>query len=62
MDHDVAVEAWKAGTAVVHGRGRASIVLQAPDDAGSTEYVCTLHRLMMKGTIAVSARPTSRTQ
>ena len=62
MDHDVAVEAWKLETPVVHGRGRASVVLQAPDDPGASEYVCTLHRLMMKGTIEVSARPASRTE
>jgi plastocyanin len=62
MDHDVAVAAWKLAVPVVHGRGRTSIVLQAPDEPGAAEYVCTLHRLMMKGTIDVSARPASRTE
>jgi plastocyanin len=62
LDHDAAIEAWHTSTPVIEGRGRASIVIQAPDASGSTDYVCTLHRSMMKGTIAVSARPTGRTE
>jgi plastocyanin len=62
FDHDLVVSDWKTGIDAIRGRGRASIVLQAPDQPGRTTYICTLHSSMMKGTIEVSARPVSGTQ
>jgi plastocyanin len=53
VSHDFAVKAWSAATPVLRGKGRTSIVIQAPDRAGTAEYVCSLHGSMMTGTIEV---------
>lgn len=61
MDHDLSIAAWNAEVPVIHGKGKASIVVQVPDRAGAAEYVCTLHRSMMRGTVDIaagSAKPT----
>jgi hypothetical protein len=55
FDHDFAVTAWGVKTPVLHGEGRTSIVVQAPDKPGKTSYVCSIHALMMSGTIEVVA-------
>ncbi|HEY3042530.1 MAG TPA: hypothetical protein VGJ39_00790 [Vicinamibacterales bacterium] len=60
FDHDFAVTAWDVRTPVLHGEGRTSIVLQAPDKPGKATYVCSIHASMMNGTIEVIAsRPAS---
>ncbi len=60
FDHDFVVTAWGVKTPVLHGKGRTSIVIQAPDTPGKASYVCSIHALMMSGTIEVIAsRPTS---
>lgn len=62
FDHDFAVTAWGVKTPVLHGEGRTSIVVQAPDKPGKATYVCSIHALMMNGTIEVIAsRPASST-
>ena len=55
FDHDFAVTAWGVKTPVLHGEGRTSIVVQAPDKPGKASYVCSIHALMMSGTIEVVA-------
>jgi len=60
FDHDFAVTAWGVKTPLVHGEGRTSIVVQAPDQPGKATYVCSIHASMMNGTIEVIAsRPAS---
>ena len=60
FDHDFAVAAWRVNSAVLHGEGRNSIVIQVPDKPGVTTYVCTRHAFMMKGIIEVSDPSTAR--
>jgi FtsP/CotA-like multicopper oxidase with cupredoxin domain len=55
FDHDFAVRAWDVRTPVLHGEGRTSLVIQAPDTPGAVTYVCSLHDSMMKGTLEVVA-------
>jgi hypothetical protein len=56
FDHDFVVGAWNVRTPMLRGVGRASIVVQAPDEPGtSVEYVCSAHAVMMRGTIEVVA-------
>jgi hypothetical protein len=55
FDHDFAVAAWRVNTPVLHGEGRTSLVIQAPDEPGRATYVCSMHESMMKGTIEVIA-------
>ena len=55
FDHDFAVAAWRVNTPVLHGEGRTSLVIQAPDKPGTATYVCSLHDSMMKGTLEVTA-------
>ncbi len=60
FDHDFAVTAWGVRTPMLHGEGRTSIVMQAPDTPGNATYVCSIHASMMSGTIEViSSRPAS---
>jgi heme/copper-type cytochrome/quinol oxidase subunit 2 len=54
FDHDFAVPAWRVNSAVLHGEGRNSTVIQVPDKPGVTTYVCSKHASMMKGIIEVS--------
>jgi hypothetical protein len=53
FDHDFAVTAWDVKTPVLHGEGRTSILIQAPDKPGKATYVCSIHASMMSGTIEV---------
>src|SRR5258708_3400831 len=39
FDHDFAVKAWGIKTPVLHGDGRTSIVVEAPDKPGKSTYV-----------------------
>ena len=55
FDHDFAVTAWGVRTPVLHGEGRTSFVVQAPDKPGKATYVCSIHASMMNGTIEVVA-------
>jgi plastocyanin len=55
MDHDFAVPAWSLATPLLHGEARTSLVFDAPRQAGTTEYVCSRHLAMMRGTIEVVA-------
>lgn len=55
FEHDFAVKAWRVHTPILHGEGRTSLVIQAPDEPGRATYVCSMHELMMKGTIEVIA-------
>jgi hypothetical protein len=60
FDHDFAVTAWGVKTPILHGEGRTSIVVQAPDQPGKALYICSIHASMMNGTIEVIAsRPAS---
>jgi len=54
MLHDWAVDAWREATRLIPGDGSAdSIVFTAPTEAGETEYVCSTHAVLMRGTIRV---------
>ena len=53
FDHDFTVKAWGVKAPVLRGKGRTSIVFQAPDTPGTATYVCSFHSSMMSGTIAV---------
>lgn len=55
FDHDFAVTAWGVKTPMLHGEGRTSIVMQAPETPGRAIYVCSVHASMMSGTIEVIA-------
>ena len=55
FDHDFAVTAWGVKTPMLHGEGRTSIVIRAPDRPGTATYVCSVHASMMRGTIEVVA-------
>jgi plastocyanin len=55
VGHDFAVSPWSLQTPVLRGKGRTSIVIQAPEQRGTTEYVCSLHASMMTGTIQVGS-------
>jgi plastocyanin len=62
VSHDFAIKTWSTGTSILRGKGRTSIVIQAPERAGTAEYVCSLHGSMMSGRIHVgseTSRPTS---
>jgi hypothetical protein len=51
--HDFALPSLSAGTEKVRGRGDTEMILQAPDTPGKTEYICSLHGTMMKGTLEI---------
>ena len=54
MTHDFAVESQKVTTDPLRRAGdTTAVVLQAPEGPGESEYVCTFHRLMMKGVLKV---------
>jgi plastocyanin len=61
VDHDLAVPAWSVATRVVQGAGEASVVFRAPDQRGTTRYICSLHQSMMIGIIEVVAPGTPLT-
>ena len=53
MTHDFAVPAFGAATSLVNWNEQDDVVITAPDEPGTYEYVCNPHRLMMKGTLTV---------
>lgn len=54
MTHDFAVESRGVATDSLRRAGTsASVVFEAPGQPGESEYVCTFHRLMMKGILKV---------
>jgi len=54
MSHDFAVESLEVGTQPLTRAGTATtLVFEAPDRPGESEYVCTFHALMMKGILKV---------
>jgi plastocyanin len=61
VDHDLAVPAWSVATDVVQGAGQASVVFRAPEQRGTTPYICSMHQSMMTGIIEVVARGTPLT-
>ena len=56
FEHDFAVTAWNVKSPVLHGLGRTSIVVQAPDRPGRAAYVCSSPASMMNGIIEVEDR------
>jgi plastocyanin len=59
FDHDFSIAAWGVSTPMLHGAGRTSIVIQVPETAGTTTYVCSIHASMMSGVIEVVAPSTA---
>ena len=54
MTHDFAVESLDLATRPLPRAGTAtSLVFEAPEQPGESEYVCTFHALMMKGVLKV---------
>lgn len=62
INHDFALPSLSEGTGAVRGRGKISMMLQAPDKPGALEYVCSLHGSMMKGTVEVVTAPRAKAQ
>jgi plastocyanin len=52
MRHDFTIPEWDVESRVVSGIGETAVTFKAPD-RGHTEYNCTPHATVMKGTIAV---------
>lgn len=55
FEHNFVVDAWRLRASTRHGDDRASVIFEAPDQPGTTEYLCTTHAAMMRGTIEVAA-------
>lgn len=54
MTHDFAVESLDLATRPLPRADTAtSLVFEAPEQPGESEYVCTFHALMMKGVLKV---------
>jgi hypothetical protein len=54
MTHDFAVESQKVTTDALRRAGTTTaVVFHAPERPGESVYVCTFHRLMMKGVLKV---------
>jgi plastocyanin len=53
VSHDFAVPAAGAATALLQWNDADEVIVRVPDTPGAYEYVCTPHRLMMKGTLRV---------
>jgi hypothetical protein len=54
MTHDFAVDSLDVATRPLRRAGTATtLVFQAPERSGQSEYVCTFHALMMKGVLKV---------
>ena len=52
MTHDFAVRSMDVATRALRG-GTDSLVFEAPERPGESEYVCTYHARMMKGVLKV---------
>jgi plastocyanin len=53
MTHAFAVPAFGAATGLLHWNERGEVLFDVPEKAGTYEYVCGPHMLMMKGTLKV---------
>ena len=53
MTHDFAVESLDVATRALRRTGTDSLVFEAPEQPGESEYVCTYHARMMKGVLKV---------
>ncbi len=54
IDHDFAIRPWKIGTRLISGKGEDVIIFTVPDAPGTeTNYICTPHFGMMRGTILI---------
>jgi plastocyanin len=53
MTHDFAVPAFEASTDAIEWNQQDEVTFDVPDKAGTYEYVCRPHLLMMKGQIIV---------
>ena len=54
MTHDFAVESLDLASRPLSKAGTStSMVFEAPEQPGQSEYVCTFHALMMKGVLKV---------
>jgi plastocyanin len=58
--HDVAFPSLSAKSGTVRGGGSVSMIVQMPLSPGATEYICSLHGRMMKGTFEVIAPQSAR--
>jgi plastocyanin len=54
MTHDFAVPALGAATNLLDWNEQGDVVLEVPTQAGTYQYVCNPHMLMMKGTLKVN--------
>src|SRR5262245_37735036 len=55
FEHDFAIPAWSVATPLLAEVGRTSIELDVPTSPQATEYICSIHNLMMVGRIEVRA-------
>jgi hypothetical protein len=56
LRHDLSVEELDVRTELVVGDGSATeVILRAPRQRGSFDYVCSLHRTMMRGVVVVDS-------
>lgn len=55
VDHDLTLPEWSMATPVLRGPSEATMIVQAPETPGRTEYVCSLHGSMMTGVLEVIA-------
>jgi plastocyanin len=53
MTHDFALPALGVATDLLDWKERDEVTFTVPDQPGTYEYVCSPHRLMMKGTLKV---------
>lgn len=53
MTHDFAAPALDAGMGLLNWNEEDSTTVDVPSEAGTYEYFCNPHRLMMRGTITV---------
>jgi len=53
MTHDFAVESLDVATRALRRAGTDSLIFEAPEQPGESEYVCTYHARMMKGLLKV---------
>jgi plastocyanin len=54
MVHDFAVSALSVDTDRLAWRQRGEVTLVVPDRPGSYEYVCSPHRLLMRGVVRIA--------
>lgn len=55
FEHDFNVSDWGLSIAPLRSGTSSAAVVRAPEQPGRADYVCTLHAVMMKGTIEVAA-------